>query len=818
MLKNNLLIAFRSLQKNRLYTAINLFGLAFGMLCFTLLGLYVIDEWTFDRFHKNAGHIYRVVEQKTQPEKGAEQLAAVAFKVSSASVTSFPEIERSCILTQMGRMSYQNKANARAFYEPFLSADSSFFQLFDFSMLQGNPATALSQPNSIVLTREFANRLFGDQDPMGKTVDTDRGMALQVTGVLEDIPVNSHLQFPAVISFSSFKIAPWYERMVTGDWSSNFFSTYFKIKPGTDTRDLAEKITALVKTNYPEDQSFQSRFTLQALPDIHFNSPDFQNDLQTNAGSRQQSMVLAFVGLFILLIACINYMNLSTARTQTYSREVGIRKVIGASRSNLFSRFFLESLLLTTGALVLAVAMAWMLLPEFNAFTGKNLSINVAQHLWLLPFFLALVGIVGLFAGSYPAVFLSRFAPANALKGLVGLSKKQQLDAGTLRSGLVVFQFMLGIIMIVATLVTYRQMEFVRSKNLGFNQEHLVVADINSGAVRRGFAQIKAGYTQLPEVRSVTVSNRVPGEWKVIPQVQVHKPEAARDASTGMYYFSGDADFLHTFEVKLLNGRNFDPERPADTAALLINQQAAGLLGIRQAAGQLVQIPQVIFDGTAENLPIPFEGKVIGIIQDFHFQSLHEAIQPVVVGYFTNPIHSIDYFTARISGNDLSGTLAAMEQIVQKTDPNHLFEYHFLDEQIAQFYASDARQSRIFSLAALCAVLIACMGLFGQAVLATQRRTKEIGIRKVLGASVAGLVGNLSRDFLRLVLLALAVATPLAWFLMNRWLENFAYRVSIGWWPFVLAGFVALGVAFLTVSIQCLKAARANPVRSLRNE
>ncbi|MCB0530658.1 MAG: ABC transporter permease [Saprospiraceae bacterium] len=817
MLKNNLLIALRSLQKNRLYTAINLFGLAFGMLCFTLLGLYVIDEWTFDRFHKNASHIYRVVEQKTLPQKGSEHLAAVAFKVSSAAISAFPEIERSSILTQMGRMSYQNKANARAFYEPFLSADSAFFQLFNFNMLQGNPATALNQPNSVVLTQEFANRLFGDQDALGKTIDTDRGIAFQVTGILEDLPVNSHLQFPAVISFCSFKNAPWYDRMVTSDWSSNFFTTYFKIKAGTNTQELAEKITALVKTNYPEEQQFQSRFALQALPDIHFNSADFQNDLQTNAGSRQQSLVLAFIGLFILLIACINYMNLSTARTETYGREVGIRKVVGASRSNLFGRFFLENILLTTGALVLAIGMTWVLLPAFNEFTGKNLSIDVVEHLWLLPFFLALVGIVGLFAGSYPAVFLSRFAPANALKGLVGISQKQQLNAGQLRRGLVVFQFMLGIIMIVATLVTYRQMEFVRSKNLGFNQDHLVVADINSGAVRRGFAQIKAGYAQLPEVHSVTVSNRVPGEWKIIPQVRVQQLEA-KDESAEMYYFSGDADFLRTFEVKLLHGRNFDPERLADTAALLINQRAADLLGISQANGQQVQIPQVLFDGSAENLPVPFEGQVIGIIQDFHFQSLHETIQPVVVGYFSNPIHSIDYFTARISGNDITGTLAAMEQIIQKTDPSHLFEYHFLDDQIAQFYSRDIRQSRIFSLAALCAVLIACMGLFGQAVLATQRRTKEIGIRKVLGASVAGLVGALSRDFLRLVLLALAIATPVAWILMDRWLENFAYRISIGWWSFVFAGLLALGVAFLTVSIQCLKAARANPVRSLRNE
>lgn len=817
MLKNNLLIALRSLQKNRLYTAINLLGLAFGMLCFTLLGLYVIDEWTFDRFHKNANHIYRVVEQKTIPQKGSEQLAAVAFKVSAAAVAAFPEIERSSILTQMGRMSYQNKANGRAFYEPFLSADSSFFQLFDFNMIRGNPATALNQPNSVVLTQEFANRLFGEQDPLGKTIDTDRGIPLQVTGVLENLPVNSHLQFPAVISFSSFKNAPWYERMVTSDWSSNFFTTYFKTKTGTNTRELAEKITTLVKTNYPEDQLFRSRFALQALPDIHFNSADFQNDLQTNAGSRQQSLVLAFVGLFILLIACINYMNLSTARTETYGREVGIRKVVGASRSNLFGRFFLENLLLTSGALVLALGMAWVLLPAFNEFTGKDLSINVMQHHWLLPFFLVLVGIVGLFAGSYPAIFLSRFAPVNALKGLVGLTQKQHLNARQLRSGLVVFQFILGIIMIVATLVTYRQLEFVRSKNLGFNQDHLVVADINSGTVRRGFAQIKAGYAQLPEVRSVTVTNRVPGEWKVIPQVHVQQPEA-QDKSTEMYYFSGDADFLRTFEVQLLNGRNFDPERPADTAALLINQRAADLLGVRKAEGQRVQIPQVIFDGTAENLQIPFEGKVIGIIQDFHFQSLHEAIQPVVVGYFTNPIHSIDYFTARISGNDISGTLAAMEQIIQKTDPGHLFEYHFLDDQIAQFYTRDNRQSQIFSLAALCAVLIACMGLFGQAVLATRRRTKEIGIRKVLGASVTGLVGVLSRNFLRLVLLAIAIATPLAWILMNQWLENFAYRISIGLWPFFLAGLLALSVAFLTVSIQCLNAARANPVSSLRNE
>lgn len=814
MIKNYLKIAFRSLWRHKLYSTINILGLTFGMACVILISLYLLDELTFDRFHANADRIYRVLETKSSAQDGDQRLAGAPYNLTKVALNEVPEVEAAVRFASIGRTTLRNEESLNEFYVEMYFTEGSIWNVFDFQLKEGNPQTALSEPNTMVLSEETAQKLFGEESAMGKEIRTDRNLNFTVVGVMEAIPGNSHIQFPALFSLPTLKPLDFFKEIETSDWQSNSWTTYFKIKNKTNPDELASKVTALVVNNRKEELDYQSSYQLQALKDIHFHSEGIERDLNLQKGNISYVYIFSIVGFFILLIACINYMNLATARSSTYGKEVGVRKVIGARRKSLFSRFFVESLAMSALAFVLAINIVHLVLPSFNTFTGKAVSLSFSGQSYLLPTILGIVVIVSLLAGSYPALYLSRFNPASVLKGQ---NINQNSGAG-LRQSLVVFQFILSTIMIIGTLVAFSQMQFIQNKNLGFNEDHLVVVDINSGQVRGGYSTIKEGYARLASVKDVTVSSRVPGEWKVLPQVDI-RPVNRPESNGNMAYFLGiDENFLSTFEIKLLSGRNFEHGRSSDSTSIIINEQAAALLGIEQPGNQEFIIPTISFDSEERALNTPFKAKVIGIVKDFHYQSLHQTIKPMIMAYQNNPMHRIDYFTLRISNNNVDQTIGQLTDILHSVDPTHVFEYHFLDDQLQLFYETDQRRSQLFSMAALFAIFIACLGLFGLAAYMAEQRTKEIGIRKILGASVFNLIGLLSKDFLKLVVIALFIASPIAWYFASKWLGDFAYSVGISWWMFAIPGLAAIAIAILTVSFQSIRVATANPVDALRYE
>jgi putative ABC transport system permease protein len=797
-----------------LYTLINVLGLVLGITAVLVIGLYVADELSFDRFHSKSDQIVRVVEHKQSAEQGDQRIAGVAYNLASEALKNFAGVEQGIRFTSLGRIMLINEENQQSFYQEMHMAEPGFWQVFDFGLQYGDPQTALSAPNTVVLSDDLARRLYGDQNPVGELLKTDRGIEVQVAGVMQPIPRNSHFQTEALFSFNTMEPFSFYEASVLNDWQSNFYVTYLLLNPKADREELAAKISAVMQQKNSADPAYNSAFTLQALTDIHFGSAGIQNDQNAGKSSKAYVYIFSLVGLFILFLACINYMNLATARAGAYGKEVGVRKVVGANRRSLMGRFFAESLVISLTAFIIALNIVRLLLPYFNAYTGKSVSLQVTEQSYLLPLLLGIIIVVSLLAGLYPSAYLSRFNPVRVIKGKAAPANGHL----HLRRSLVVFQFAISTIMILGTLVAFQQMRYISHKDLGFNQEQLVVVDINSGRVRAGYETIKNGYESLPDVSQVTVSSRVPGEWKVIPEIAVKPIDQPNAEGLDAYFIGGDADFLETFEVELLAGRNFDPNRLADSSAVILNERAAGLLGIEEPAGQVLSIPTVSWDGSTQPVRRPYQARVVGIVRDFHFQSLHEPLRPLVIGAWNNPIHSIDYFTARISPGNVESTIAQMTDVLHGVDPGHLFEYHFLDDQLSLFYEADQRRGRIFSVAALLAIVIACLGLFGLAAFTAEQRTKEIGIRKVLGASVSNIVALLSSDFLKLVGIALVIGLPIAWYLLNKWLQTFAYSVRLEWWLFVLTALLALLIAFFTIGFQSVKAAVRNPVTALRYE
>ncbi|MEO6286485.1 MAG: ABC transporter permease [Dyadobacter sp.] len=820
MIRDYIKIAFRNLAKYKANSAINIVGLSFGMTCFFLISLYLFDEWTFDAFHSNADRIYRITEKKTSENGKQTHIASVGYQIGKYAATELPEVENAVRVTALGRMNVSDTAGRNVFLREVTIADRNFFPVFDYKLIAGDRATALQQPFTTVVTRQMAKNLFGTEDAIGKIIKTDGFDApFTVTGVCENVPKNSSFQFDILFSESTIHGDTWYKERSDSDWSSNSFVTYLLLKDQANSQSVAAKIRIAAAAHVTEKKE-PGIFFLQPLRDIHFYSEDIDNSAERNnsvgrMGDITYIYVFAIIGIFVLLIACINYINLTTARASRRAKEIGVRKVAGAHRGSLTVQFLMESLVITCIALLIALLAVQLALPKFNAFTEKALAMNFASdyRIWMIVILATLL--TGLLSGSYPAFLLSKFQPLLLIKGVTSTPGTNKTR---LRQGLVVFQFTLSVVMIVATLVVYLQLRFVRNKNLGFNKEQLVIVDINSGKVRENFQAIKSEYGKLAGVNQVSVSSRVPGEWKNLALVEVHVPAAREGENSNMTFIGADEDFLRTFDIKLLAGRNFGNSASADSSSVLINESAARELGIQSPGGQWIEIPRRDGNGNMHPLDVPMRVRVVGIVKDFNFRSLRETISPLVIGYRVNPIQSIDYFTVRLSGTDAQETVAQMKYILQKIDPDDLFEYHFLDQQLALFYREDAKRETIFIGMVLATVFIACLGLFGLSAFTAEQRAKEIGVRKVLGASVGSIVSLLSRDFLKPVLIGILLATPVAWYVMHRWLQDFAYKIDVEWWMFALAGVLAIGVALLTVGFQSMKAALMNPVKTLRSE
>ena len=794
MLRNYLKIAYRNLLRNKVYSGITIFGLAVGLAACLAIGLHVRDDYSYDRFHRKAADIYRLTEIQQQAD-GVYSSAVTPGPLAPSLAADYPEIVHS---VRVGRWGYLLQAGQTGIEpEKMLIVDNDFFKMFDFKLLMGNSVKALTSPDEIVVSEKLAAQLFGSdwrkQAVLDKVLTLNTEQPLTVVGVVADPPTNSHLQFDALLPFKYVeKYDEWGNK-----WNSNNYHTYLELQPGTDAAAFEQKITHHIAKHDAENKA---TLHLQPLRDIYLYSKfDFGNDWGKGSDIFYVRIFLA-VGLIVLLIAIINFINLATARASQRAREVGVRKSVGALRGSLIWQFLSESFLLTTLAVLLALVIFQSFLPIFNALVDKQLSLPTNQPAFW-GYFAGFAFLVSVLAGAYPAFFLSGFQPAKVLKGIVNVK-----SGVGFRQTLVVGQFVLSIMLCIATIVIYRQLDLMQNKKLGFDKSQLLYVKLK-GDSRGKAALFKEEIAKLAGVASVSattstlvdVGNESYMEWE----------GQKTDDKFSITQVNVDANFLQTVGLALATGRNFSATVPADTSdtfgKYLINESAARRMGWTDetALGKRVK-----FWG--------FEGEIIGVVRDFHFKPLRSAISPMIFRF--RPKEFYFNLLVKTSGGNLPQTLASIGKIHQANDPNYPLSYGFVDQDLAAQYRAEQKTSQIVLYFSALAILISCLGLFGLATFTAETRTKEIGVRKVLGASVANIVALLSKDFIKLVVVAIVIASPIAWYAMNAWLADFAYKVDISWWVFALAGGMAVGIALLTVSFQSVKAALMNPVESLRSE
>lgn len=819
MIKNYFKTAWRTMWRNKLYSTLNVTGLTFGIVCLLLIGLYVFDELTFDLQHANAERIYRVVEHKSVNGESTK-IAGAGFKLAEEAANVIPEVENTARLWRIGRANLVDPENPVPFQETVTLANQNFLEMFDFPLVAGDRHTALKEPNTIIINEDLAMRIFNTADVLGRTVQFNHlPVPLKITGILKDHPSNSSFTFNSIMSEATASNADDFKQAMANDWASNTFSVYALLRPGANADSVARKMSRLVLSNHSPAPGTTLDYSLQPLTKMHLHSAEIVDGGRNSnveaipTGNPLYIKIFSFAAIFVLLIAGINYTNLTTARASGRVKEIGVRKAVGAVRSNVVGQFLVESLLTTVLSFILGVIIVNLLLPAFNQFAGKQLTLGISTsyRFWLIA--AASILVTGFLAGGYASLLLSRLKPVALLKGF----KIQRGADLSVRKGLVIFQFAISTIMIIGTIVLFMQVRYLNNTDLGFSKELMVVIDVNVTKARTNYEVLKNEISKISAVKDVSVTSRVPGEWKIFPRVKIRTQGATDDYQTA-YFFGADKDFLKTYEVSLAQGRNFDTR--ADSSGIIINETAARMLNVTEAAGQVMDVGHVSRGGAFRpmNADTPYSPRIIGIVKDFHFQSLRDKIEPLIIAFNENPIYPIDYYSVKISSADIPGTLEKLKAVMLRNDPEEPFEYHFLDDQLALFYVEDERRQTLLGWVALATIFIACLGLFGLATYSAEQRVKEIGVRKVLGATMLNVVTLLSMDFIKLVLMANAIAFPIAWWAANRWLQEYAYHIDLKWWVFLLAAIMASMIALMTVSYQAFKAARTNPVKSLRSE
>lgn len=805
MLINYLRIAYRNLKKHRSFSFINIAGLSIGIsVCFIIM-LYVQDELSFDRFNKNADRIVRVVF-KASINGGKIFEANVMPPVASAMKNDYAEVEDATRLQAAGtpKVVYKDKTFKN---DELAFVDPNFFNIFTLPLLKGNAATALQQRNSIIITKKIAEKYFGNENPLGKILSfPDNHAVFQVTGLIDKVPANSHFHFDMFASMTGLNDAK------SDSWMQSNFFTYLLLKPGFNYKILEAKLPGMVK-KYMGPQIQQSMgisldqfvtkgnqlgFALQPLTSIHLYS--HSNYELTPSGNATYVYIFGAIAIFMLLIACINFINLSTAGASKRAKEVGVRKVIGSVKIQLVKQFLIESSLLVFIALIVSIVMIKLALPEFNNISGKNLLFEF--NLKIIASFIALGIAVSLIAGVYPAFFLSSFKPISVLKGKLTSNNK---TIG-LRSGLVVFQFFISVALIIATMVVWQQMKFIQNKKLGYNKEQLFTIP-NSYMLGKNEQVYKEEMLQNPQIVNATVSGYKPAGptngGNALAYPEGHDNEIMR---TTEYHV--DEQYIPTFEMKMASGRNFSKEFLTDSTGMIINETAAKAFGWNNttAIGKTI-----IRENSSRGTNVPY--RVIGVVKDFNFQSLHQPITPLLMTL--EPDHGL---TFKVKTADIQALLSSMKSKWNSYNTGEPFTFSFIDDLYNKTYASETKTGTILNIFAILTILVACLGLFGLATYTAEQRTKEIGIRKVLGASVMQVTEMLSKDFIKLVAIACLVAFPLSYWVMTKWLQGFVYRISISWWIFAAAAVTAMIIALITISFQAIKAAMANPVKSLRSE
>jgi putative ABC transport system permease protein len=801
MFQNYIKIAIRNLLKQKSFTFINVIGLAIGMTCFVLIFLYVRFELSYDATHEKADQIYRIAIERIYPDK-VRLWGRTAFPIAQTFQEEYDEIlqgtrlltNNNTIVITYGEKNFEENR--------VMFADPNIFEVFTIPLIQGDAKTALSQQNSAVITEETAQKFFGQEDAMGKMI-TIGNAAYMITGVTENMPDNSHFHYDFLLSLITLPIYNGQE------WINNWGAyTYILLQEGSDAQALEAKFSDMVrKYMAPEVEgevktSFDDfvaagngyRYFLQPLRDIHLKSR-LDQEIEAN-GNITYVYLFSVISVFVLLIACINFMNLATARSTNRAKEVGVRKTLGSARKQLIAQFLLESTLLSGLALVITLLLVWLFLPVFNTFSGQQLEISYFGDARILPGLIGLTFVVGFLAGSYPAFYLSSFQPVTVLKR----ERSRGSSNSLFRNGLVIFQFTISIILIIGTFVVHRQIRYMLSKDLGFNKEQVVVIK-DAYLLNQQVKAFKQELMTSASVMSVSGSFNFPG---AAFDGNVHKPEGTSDdRAVSLSVMFADYDFVKTMGMEIIAGRNFSEEYATDPNAYILNETAVNLLGLSDPVGSRITDNERMYT-------------VVGVVKDFHFKSLHHEISPVV--YIGNPGDRAGFLSVRIQPENISGTLSFLEQKWGEFSGGQPFNYSFLDDDLAAQYDAEQKTRQISGVFSVLAVLIGCLGLFGLAAFTAEQRTKEIGIRKVLGASVPNIVILLVKDFIKQVGLAFIIGSPLAYFFMNRWLQNFAYSTDIRVDSILLAGALALGITLLTVSYQAIKAAIAEPVDSLRYE
>ena len=791
MLFQNLKIAFRVLNRHKGYALINIAGITVGVTVCLLIGLYIQHELSYDRYHVNHKNIYRLAN-KVDGASFENGIAKISAPWGPGLAKNFPEVESYCRFVFFGESLFRY-GDKQAYEESGFYADSTVLKIFSWKLIKGDPKTAMEAPNNMIISESFAKKYFGNEDPIGKTftVGSDNDL-YKVTGLIKDVPSNSHFRFDFLATLSS------YHHPDMDKWNRwNQFYTYLLLKPGVSVKAIEQKAHPFIDQHLDSATAAVCTPFLQPLAGIHLHS-DLFREMEPNSNSNYV-YIFGTLALFIILIACLNFINLSTAQAIKRGTEVGIRKVNGASRISLIWQFLVETILICLFSIVLAIGLAWISLPYLNNFLEKEIPFNWLAGKWLLTGLLVLFVFVSLFSGLYPAAVLASFNPAK----IIGKRSSGMLSGNLLRKALVVCQFSISIIMIIAAIVTGMQLNYVNNKKLGFNKEQVLIIQLRNQETIRRFETVKQELKQVPGVISVTASaNRPGGSDFGIPFEIEGIPN---DRLPAMRNLVVDHDFLETYQMEIVSGRGFSKEMSTDTSTYLINEEAARQLGIKNIVGTKMKMP-------AMNRPA---APIIGVVKDFHFRSLHEKIAPLFL--FIAPAW-FSQVSVRINTTDTEKTIEGLSQKWSAIEPGNPFSYTFFDEEFNRLYISETRTATIIRIFSSLAIFIACLGLLGLATHATQQRIKEIGIRKVLGARVSGIVYLLSIDFLKLVIIAAIIAFPIAWWAMNDWLKDFAYRVNMEWWVFVAAGLAALLITLFTVGFKAIKAAMANPVKSLRTE
>ncbi|MBD2757031.1 ABC transporter permease [Spirosoma validum] len=800
MLTNYLKIAYRNLWRNKIFSGINVIGLSVGLASCLLLFMYISHELSYDDFQQKADRLVRVTMEYSMDGQVAK-IPVTGTKVAPEFGRQFPEIESG--VRMINRDGVVMNGDQRFSEKRIVFADSAFFRLFSFPLHKGDPQTALAGPNLVVLSESTAQKYFGTENPIGKTLRINTGGSFRdysITGIVADCPANSQIKYDLLTSFATLPAAK------SEEWFSSNYATYLLLRKPSDITPLQAKIPGFMKTQFGKEEMSPGgylTYNLEPLRSVHLHS-DVDGSFEPN-GDLTYIYIFGSIALLILLIACVNYVNLATSRAVERAQEVGVRKVMGAMQGQLFGQFIGESVIVTSIALALASLLASLTLPLFNTLSDRQFSADV----WLQPgnlLLLVSVGlVVSLVAGSYPALVLARFQPIRVLKGHL-----KTAGAGQFRKALIVFQFSITAFLIISTLLVRNQLAFIQQKKLGYSKDHVLMLPVDR-QVNEKIAAIKSEFRQNADVQHISLASESPvfvegGYGMRHPNM----PTGQRKMVAGLTI---DEDYVPAMSLHLIAGSNLnaiDMDRVSRTdndsltrSRFILNEAAVKELGWtpQQAIGQRLDVSGRL-------------GEVKGVVADFHFTSMKQKIGPLALF----PQNGGEILLVKLSGSQLPNTLQFLENKWRTLIPDRPFSYEFMDEEFNKLYASETRTGRIFSVFAFLSIFLACLGLFGLSAYTTAQRTKEIGVRKVLGASVFSIVGLLSKDFLKLVVIAIVVASPIGWYVMNRWLRDFAYRIDIDWWIFALAGALAVGIALLTVSFQSIKAALMNPVKSLRSE